>query len=126
MAQTAQQRVFIGPQTAGDITHHTIVNPAGLGMGTLHYYSSGKLYFGWWFADAGGTSQSFGSQGGGSSATAQASADHLATLAGIGTINTYYLGNNFGAYTIWWNGTGWSSDTPTNNTRVQVLGFLVN
>lgn len=112
------------PDVSGDITHHTIVNPAGIGTGTLHWYSVGKLTFGWWFDASGGTAQFFGSQGGGSGATAHLSADHLATLAGLPPIDTYYIGQNYGAYSIWWNGAGWSSDVPTNNMRQMVLGFL--
>lgn len=118
------------PSGPGDITHVTVTNPGWYGLGVLHYYTVGKLCFGFYFVGAGGVNAVFGSRNGSGDPTGdtELTADYIAAQLGLPAINTYYIGSEY------FNGGGYVSDHSTGAwinggggiNGGFLMGFLVN
>lgn len=114
--------------TSGDVQTLTLnTTLGGFGASTITYNKVGNLYFGFTALTFGGLDILFGSGATGQHTIpgAQASADEIASLLGV-TINTYYIRDNYGAYTGYYFGGTWVAEPPANNVRYIVLGFLAN
>lgn len=106
--------------TAGSITTGTF---AVVGLGTVHYQKVGKYYSNIWVQTGGGT-QFFPSD---STNAKSLLATAISSALGV-TVNTWYSGTNYGAYTRDSStGATWDvANTPTNTTRTFILGFITN
>ena len=112
------------PDVPGDIQtlSFTTAWPGFGGSTVVHYQKTGKYYSNIWM-DNGLGIQFFCTDDAMSRAEF---ASIISAALGI-TVNTWYGGENYGAYAATWaGGPSWVAVTPFNSTRNILLGFISN